>query len=230
MGSKAKAPAERNYRNEMNQSFETQMELEPKVLAAMQKYSPQYTDLNTSLLGQALQGQLGNLQKAQPAMAALQQQEIASNPLMAALQQQGLNEIGAGSSMSEAERLAVNEASRSKFAGRGTLGSNASILDQILNRGQYAQQRYQQRLGNASNIANQLQGYAGGGMTQNLIGNYGAGVGGPSLINPESAYSQDVYNTNYNAAQARYINSKNNQAALIGSIISGGSKIATGGK
>lgn len=233
MGSKAKAPADRNYGNEITQTFNAQLALEPQLLAAQQQYAPQYTALNTSLLGQALQGQIGNIQAAQPQYSALQQQEIASNPLMAALQATAMNDIQAGGSLTNEERLAVNEASRSKFAGRGTYGSNASALDQILSRGQYAQNRYQQRLANASGIANQLTGYTGGGLAQGLIGSYGSAVGGPQLINPESAAAQDVYNTNYNAAQARYINSKNNQAALMGGLIKGvgtvGLGLATGG-
>jgi hypothetical protein len=44
------------------------------------------------------------------------------------------------------------------------------------------------------------------------------GSSGPSLFNPESAYAQDVNNTNYNAQSAAAISSRNNQAALLSAL------------
>lgn len=216
--SKEKAPEQRNYQNEMEQTIAAQIKMQPQILAAQQQYAPQYTDLNTSLLKQALQGSIQTAQDTQGAYANAEQQAIMSNPILARLQGMAVEDLAMGGDLSAQEQLAADQAVKQRFANRGTLGSNQSLLQQILNRGDYSNARRQQRMSNAQSIYGTTQ--QGTGLLQSLVGSSAGSVGQPS-INPESAYAADVYNTNYNAQQAKYINSKNNQAGLLGGIIGG---------
>lgn len=53
-------------------------------------------------------------------------------------------------------------------------------------------------------------------------------TGTNTLFNPQSAYAQDVYNTNFNAAEAARIAAANRSGALTGSLIGAGGTIAGG--
>lgn len=71
-----------------------------------------------------------------------------------------------------------------------------------------------------------LQRTSGGnaGGTQGLAANLNATSGAPSF-NPESAYAADVYNTNFNAQSAAAISGRNNQSAILGSLIGGAGQV-----
>lgn len=217
---------ERNINDEYSQTIAAQLKAAPQILEAQQKYAPQYTALNTQLMQQAMAGGLDTAKSLSPQYiqqsAANEQQAIASNPLLAALYAQGLEQVNLGGSLSAEERLAAQEASRSQFAQRGTLGSNASLLDQILSRGQYSQNRLQQRLSNAQSIYGTTSG-AGANANSLLAQLMGtsANTVTQANINPESAYAADVYNTNVNAKNAAAISQANNRAGLIGGTIGG---------
>ena len=68
------------------------------------------------------------------------------------------NELAAGRSLTPEEQRQADQAARSAYAARGTALGNQAVNAEILNRSEVANQRYQQRLANAANAAQQIQG------------------------------------------------------------------------
>jgi hypothetical protein len=232
--SKAKKPDERNIGKELRQEFDARKALLPEQFALDQQWAPQYTDLNTSLLGQALRGQMGLAGEVAPQMITLneqlQQQEIAGSPLLRGFQDAALQDLRMGGDLSEEERIAANEASASGFAGTGMLGSNRSLLDRVLMRGDLSNARRQQRLGNAQSLYGTLQGGAttGTGLLGSLVGSAPSMVQKPN-VEVGSAYAGNLNQQNQQEAWNAYNASQNRRAGLLGGLISGGASLLTGG-
>lgn len=66
--------------------------------------------------------------------------------------------------------------------------------------------------------------------SQQILGNAqgSATTGANTLFNPQSPYAMDIYNTNFNAAEAARIAAANRSGALTGSLIGAGGTIAGG--
>jgi hypothetical protein len=80
--------------------------------------------------------------------------------------------------------------------------------------------------------ANQQFGSSVAGLTQSFYGDpfsrvAGLTTPGAPMVNPESSYAQDIYNTQFNANAAANIASANNQAALVSSGNSGASQMGS---
>jgi hypothetical protein len=67
-------------------------------------------------------------------------------------------ELEAGKSLTPEEQRLADQSARSAYAARGTALSSQAVNAEILNRSDLSNQRYQQRLANAANAANQIQG------------------------------------------------------------------------
>lgn len=236
MGKGVSAPEPRSPAKEYPETVAAQIKVQPDILAALQTYGPQYTGVNIDLLGKALAGNLGLTDQYGGQVVEqqnrLRQQQISLDPILKGLQDAAMQDVSMGGNLSPEERIAATEVARSRYANLGTLGSNQSLLDQILGRAAYSDARRQQRLSTASGINSILQGLNGGGLQNMLVGNAGNTVALPG-INPESAYAQDIYNTNYNGQMNAYISGKNNRAGLMSGILKGvagiGLGLATGG-
>ena len=239
----ASMPAPQNYGNQLQENNAAQGGAASGYLSNMSTFGPAFTGLNTQLLGQAMGGQLGNTQGYAPGATNLlsqtQQQYVQSNPILAAIQGQGLSAAQQGGSISPEMQIALDEQSNSGFAGTGMNGSTGNLLANILNRGNYSQQRLQSNMGIAQNAQNTINGSTGG--VQNLIASYlspgtaanNVNSTGGGLFNPQSSYAQNIYDTNYNAQVAAYNSQQNNNAGLLGGILKGvgavGLGLATGG-
>lgn len=234
MGSRSSAPADRSYQGEMLQTVRAQGQAAPEILSLRRQFDPQFTNLNLDNFRQSLLGQLGIAQEAAPQLnrqdAALMQEAIGLDPLAAGLQRMGLEDLALGGSISPQEQQAAQEAVRSQFARRGQLGSNSQLLNEVLNVGSIANARRQQRLANVSGIQSQLSGSGAlsRGMLSGLVNpQVAAAMSGQTFINPESDYANQVYSTNYNAAQANAISRRNNRAGLLGGVLRGATGIGT---
>ena len=233
MGSKAKKPSDRSYYGELSSTLSAQKKIAPEMLSAMSQYNPQFTAQNVADLKGSITGNLQTAQEVAPQYQeqdeALNQQAIANNPLLAGMQRTAIEDLARGGDLTTEEQLAANEEANSSYAGTGMLGSNQSLLNRILNRSTYSNNRKQQALSNAQSVyGTTSQAGTGRSLLSGLVDNASSTVGN-TWINPESSYAQDVYNTNYNAAQSNYNAAKNRKSALIGSLIGGTAKIASGG-
>lgn len=74
------------------------------------------------------------------------------------LAQNAANELAAGKSLTPEEQRQADQAARSAYAARGTALGGQAVNAEILNRSELGSQRYQQRLANAANAAQQIQG------------------------------------------------------------------------
>jgi hypothetical protein len=141
-----------------------------------------------------------------------------SNPENAALldelNRQAMAQLAAGGRMAPEDMRDIQQQTRGAFSARGLNNSNASSIEEIMNQQLGGQQLKMQRQAFAQSLIPQNQGFYGDpfmailGRPSNTVGQtQGMGqqamgmnqTGGPSLFNPESAYAQDVFNTNYNA-------------------------------
>jgi hypothetical protein len=227
-GNKNKKPKDRNLGQEYKQTVQAQIDVMPQILAAREQYDPQTTALNLQSLRQALAGQQGIASELAPQMSqadfALQQEAIQRDPILRLLQGQATNELAMGGELSDEERIAANEASAGKFAGSGMLASNKSILDRVLMRGDYAENRKANRRGFALQTLGATAGAGGAGrslLSQLMNPSSAMGQVPQNQFNPESQYASDLYNTNYNSAMSQYNSSKNNRAGIMGSLIGG---------
>jgi len=74
------------------------------------------------------------------------------------LAQNSAAELAAGKSLTPEEQRMADQSVRSAYAARGTAMGNQAISSEVLNRADVASQRYQQRLANAANASQQIQG------------------------------------------------------------------------
>lgn len=178
------------------------------------------------------------------ALAALK----ASDPATAALldKMAGISQLGldAGTQLSPADTYRITNAVRSIWAARG-LGSSAPAqlaeALQLYGGGEDLLNTRLQRAAQAATLRNSIY----GDPFQRILGRSGAGLAGSSnainqamglagmgtasnLLNPESGYAQDIYNTNFNALVNQAIGNANNQNALIGAGISSLGSLAGG--
>lgn len=119
-------------------------------------YSPQLSAYEQGVGGPQMRSGLGRINQG------IVNQYVGSMPGMQGyanyLADTTANELSAGKALTPEEQRMADQAARASYAARGTaLGSQAANAE-ILNRADVANQRYQQRLANAANAAQQIQG------------------------------------------------------------------------
>ena len=133
------------------------------------------------------------------------------------LSRQAEADLMLGKQLSPEEERASQQAARAAYAARGTGLSDQAALAEVLNRYQYANQREAQRRALAAQAAQQVgvlsaapmaryMGESGvGAVYSPAIGTYGSFMSnaGPRYFNPESSYSGNVANQNYQAQMAQ---------------------------
>tara|TARA_R110002167_G_scaffold67032_4_gene189514 strand:+ start:133 stop:987 length:855 start_codon:yes stop_codon:yes gene_type:complete len=172
----------------------------------------------------------------------------AANPdqaaLMKALNESALGQVGAGAGLDPDLQRQVSQSARGAQAARGFGYGMNDAAQEALFSGQAGEQLRRGREGfalnvsgmnNASRVDPALAILGRQGVSLNsaaqMAGQYTQAPG--SQFSPESAYAQDLYNTNYNAEAAANIASANAKSAMIGAGIGAVGKIgggmATGG-
>lgn len=161
-----------------------------------------------------------------------------ANPNQAALldelNSQALSDLRLGSSLSGEDAREATQAARAAYASRGRLSGNAAVSAEVLNRYGLGRQREAER----RNFASGVVGMNATTMTDPAMAILGrpsmsAGAAGPmagalggmtrqsaTQFDPFNAYASDLYNTNYNAANARSISGANNAAGIVGGALS----------
>ncbi len=216
MGSKSvKAPAPRDYKQEMLDAMSAQEAIQPRLLALEQQYQPLYQKLQQEMMDRQMGYQLDSYGKAIPKAAELSSQyanamtpvfgQIGEQSMQAYRQSVGgetmglydqmtksaMSDLQAGTGLTpEAQKLAQQSA-RMAMAARG-LSGNQAIAQEVLNSYQLGQAR--------EDRARQFAGamYAQG--QQNL--GQAMGMYGNQMLTQANAYSPaNLYGTAYNMSQ-----------------------------
>jgi len=268
------APAAPQYGESMRNVLQAQIDLAPQLYQKEAEYQPKYQDLQNQIQAQQAKSQLATYQQLQPGMSGLENaytkqtqanqlqglQQRAPGYIQAFQQAQGtyginkaLQDYAEGNlakqmqndfKLTPEQQRSVDQASLSRFAGRGTALGQQANLSNILNRYQFQQQRQAQGLQQMSGIASHLGGQSGAALTsfyqqpmyaQNFAGNtaqtslMAQQQAGPQYFNPESQTGMGSIYGAYNA-QMGYAGAGQQAAAaqnagrssMFGSIIGGG--------
>lgn len=155
-----------------------------------------------------------------------------SNPDAAALLDelygQAQSDLNLGQALNPAEVRNLTQAVRGGQAARGMGYGTNDLFEEALTSLDYGRGLEKDRRAFAEDIIGQLQGFYGNPFERILArgnGAEGLGAAGAALgasqqgspYNPESDYAGSIFNTVFNANQAKAINAKNNQYGLIGS-------------
>lgn len=250
MGStKVSTPKPPSYGGIMSDALNTQIKLMPKVLSAEQRFQPAFTQLNIEQLGQASEGLRGIYGDIAPGVVSLQRQlsdqnialqqeqmpgfvkgyreAAGSQALLEGLRKQAEEGLALGTQLSPEEQRVAQQQARAAYASRGMGTTNRAIGAEILGQYDLGQQRQLQRLGQAQNIAAQME---ASGVPQyyqsvyaptdlSTLGGFTGSAGGLMAgrqFNPESQLAADIAGQNQMAkAQMAAANSAN-KTAMIG--------------
>jgi len=244
MGSKKiKAPAPRDYKQEMLDSMAGQEAIQPRLLELERQYQPQYQKLQQEMMDRQMGFQFASYEKALP-----QSQKIAGMAQQGAMSayRQGMgvdtmglydtmlasaqSDLSAGRELTPEMKKFGEQAARNAMAARG-LSGNQAIYQEVLNNYQLGGQREDR----SRQFAGMMYG-AGQGNLQNALGNYSpyapqtmyAGAGqmtealGAKIFNPESQYNSALIGSNRKEAMdvmiANQQASNASRNALIGAV------------
>ena len=164
------------------------------------------------------------------AVTAFREADPRREALMSALNEQAMGDLAAGSALDPETRRQLEQQVRAGQAQRGFGLGPVDLFEEAMTTGLAGQQRKQQRLQNVFSVAglnanssidpfmailgrSAMSPQSGQNQVSTAAGFLNSG---PTLFNPESGYSQDLYNTNYNARAAALINAQNASAGLWG--------------
>lgn len=177
MGSKkVRAPAPRNYEQEMRQAVAAQRAIMPDVLEAEREFMPQFQQLQK----ETLMGQIGVMEgvydKAIPIAARLSEAQASAmapafarvgetsrsaynaslsptaNSLIAMLEEQAASDLSLGKGLSGEENIMAQQAARSASQARGMGLGNQAIANEVLSNYGLSQQREMMRRSFAANV------------------------------------------------------------------------------
>lgn len=247
-------PPAPNYGQVTKDTLQAQVQEAPAQYAAEAQFSPQYAQLGVSNLGTVLNGtattpglntlmaQSNTNQRASDIADVANlgpqatQAELNANPanaqLLAGLNQQALAGLAAGSSLTPDQIRAQQQAARAAWSARGMDGSNVAVGDEMMRQFGVGQQLLQQRQGFAQSVINSNNAVVGDPFQAILGRSSGAsgqaqgilGQSGPSLFNPQAGLN--LASSNY--ATASQYAAANNPLAMIGGLMGGVGKAATG--
>jgi hypothetical protein len=175
------------------------------------------------------------------------QGRMQNSPILNTLNDQANAALASGGQLSPQEQRALDQQTRQGFSDRGNVMGNQSLGAELLNRDaatrarllaaqQFASgvqglnQSQNDFVGRGTQIAatslsdpyQAVLGRSGGAASSGSGGSYPQTIGtGAQLFSPTNAYAQDLFNTNFNAANANNIAQSNAQNAATGAIVSG---------
>ena len=190
---------------------------------------PQTSELEASTLQRQRQADIDAIRTLGPqARAALDSTNPDQAKLVASLTNQAQAGLDAGSNLTPEQRRMSVQQSRASFADRGLVNSPSSIYDeslrsQLLGLGMQDQRRAAalQALGAGQSFYGdqwqQITGRPGSSlaMGSNIAGQAG-GLNPGMIFNPESQYSADINNQNYQGSLAARTASASNRASILG--------------
>lgn len=172
----------------------------------------------------------------QRAVDAIQGANPGQKRLLDMLTSQAGDELALGSSLDPSQAREAEQGMRSARAARGMGYGGGDANLETMARLLKGEKTRAQRRGFATQVAglNQAAGIdpmlavtGRPGMVAQPGAFGGPSGGGPSLFNPETAYGQDVWNTNYNANAAAKISEGNANAALYSAAIGAAGQAAS---
>lgn len=179
------------------------------------------------------------------AMAAIAASDPRSAGLIDTATSQAQNELGMGGNLTPGQLRQAQQAVRARSTGMLGGTGGAGDLAEAMGIGAYGQQLQQGRRQYAGNVLGQRQSFYGDPFNR-VLGRPGAGLGSSanalnqatglagqgsimSMLNPQSSYAGDLYNTNFNSLVNGAIANNNSQNALIGAGISAFGSLAGAG-
>lgn len=182
-------------------------------------------------------GELAAVDRYAPGITRTLREASGNAPLIERLNAQAMEGLDAGAGL---DPTLANEVSQGVRAGQASRGLGFGLPDAVMEgfaRGERGNQLRQQRQQFAGQVVGLNQATGGDPVMailgrpsqvmsagQGLVGQ-GAGLNPGQLFNPESGYAQDLFNTNFNAANASAIANANNTNALYGAGISAAGNI-----
>lgn len=237
MGKSGKVDAvqQPSYASQLKSNLSAQGSIFNQLLGLEQQYAPQQTALAGQLQSQALGQGVGMVGRYAPELQSIysqqQQQAIAGDPLYSRMYQSAIDQINAGESLTPEESVMATQGALQGLAQAGRANSNASIFNQILARTGYAQQRYQQRLANASSVYGQIPGAVGYTNAANV--GLGSALNAANTLsnfnlNPESGYAQNIQDANQSAQMSANAANANRSNGILGGVLGLGGAILGG--
>ena len=256
MGTKIKAPKERNYGKETRDTLQAQVDLAGDLYAAESEYRPLYSQLDMDIAKKMTPQMMDLYESTQPRLAAMDRQTQraqresdisaieefggrardaidAANPeqaaLLSELNRQAQEGLSAGGQLSAFERREIQQSARAGQAARGLGYGMGDAAIESLAQLQGASARRQQRQGfaqsmvglNKATSADPFMAILGRpssvspAMAGGAVGQ-AAGFNAGQMFSPESQYSADIYNQNYQGQLAARTASAKNRASMIG--------------
>nr|WP_294577612.1 hypothetical protein [uncultured Rhodopila sp.] len=213
------APTVTPYQKQVDSNLATQTALQPQLLNTESTWAPQYANASAEAA----------LQRTADLSPQVAQTLAAYNPqtagLLNTLSQQATQQMSYNGGLDPATQRLLQQNIRGSQAARGMGYGTGDQAQEAY----YVTQTQEQR-----RAANQQFGSQVASQAQNFYGDPFSRVAGlqtqsAPMVNPESAYAADIYNTQFNANAAANIATANNQAALVASGNSGASSMAGSG-
>jgi hypothetical protein len=199
--SKVKTPDDRDYYKEGRSTLDAQKKLAPDIFGTVGDYQDDYSNL----YGTALQ----DVQTTQ------QQQNPELYSLYSMLANQAQTDLANNGALSDDEIRQIEQDSRSAWADRGLANSDASAYAEVMDLDSARRERRRE----AQDLAGYVSGLLSGDQQYTTSQSNSQLATLMNMFDPYNSYSQDLYNTNYNAQASAYNSTANNNAALTGSIL-----------
>lgn len=208
------AVAPRSLYGEGSNTLNAETALAPNIYSQEATYRPQYAALDRNLISSNLQ----------PLMQSTNPQQTA---LLNEMNNQALSQLQMGATLDPSLAHEVQQSVRSGQAARGVGYGPSDVYQEAMQIGSAGQALRDSRRAFAGNVSQQnlatIQPYLG------LVNNGLFTKSGPTMFDPWSPYASDLYNTNYNAENARNIAAAANRASVAGALLGAASKAATAG-
>jgi hypothetical protein len=204
-----------------------------------QDVAPALTRISGRDRDDRIAGELGALEQYAPQVTRTLREASGNAGITDRLTAQAIEGLDAGAGMDPTLANEVSQGVRAGQASRGFGFGMPDVVTEAFARGERGNQLRQQRQQFAGQVAgiNQMTGGdplmailgRPSGTTAMLPGvtGQGQGLAAGNMFNPESAYAQDIFNTNYNAQAAANIASSNNMFGLLGAGIGGASRLGS---
>ena len=201
---------------------------------------PSLSTLEANERDSRIEGEMGAINRYAGGVANTLREATGNKPLLDELNAQALSELQAGASLDPSLRREIQQSVRAGQAARGMGYGMRDLADEAAVTALQAEQLRRNRQGFAQSMVGINQSTGGDPFmailgrpsqvfpaTQNVANNaYGMSQSmGPKLFNPESQYSADINNQNWQGQLAARTASASNKTALTGAMIGGAAKI-----
>lgn len=204
---------------------------------------PSLSRLEASDRDSRIAGEMGVMKRYAGGVTDTLREATGNKALLDELNSQALTELQSGASLDPSLRREIQQSIRGGQAARGMGYGMRDLADEATMTALQAEQLRRNRQGFAQSMVGMNQATGGDpfmailgrpsqvfGATQN-VGNTAFGMSqsmGPKLFNPESQYSADIYNQNYQGQLAARTATASNKSAITGAAIGAIGSVAGG--